>query len=179
MSKLKFICTLAIFLGLIAFILPVSTSSNAEGDFLLQYAKAYITSWRELVEAHFSPGYRGNFDFYKNYPYHVIATISSTHGAALEFIPSSTEEFELKITNERIEQAIFKDAERSSGMPMFESGGTNWILSNFSVETNKGYFVNVLERGSCLIENVRVDNTDYNYPIIIKGSNREEYWSND
>jgi hypothetical protein len=167
----------AVFLALILTVLPVSSKSYAEGEFLTQYAKTYISTYRELVEAHFSLDYRGNFDFYKNYPYHVIATISTTHGAALQFLPSSAEEFELKISTERIEQAIFKDAELSSGMPMFRIEGTGIRLLDFSVVTNKGYFVDVSESGSVLIENVRVDNVDYNYPILMKGSNREEDWS--
>jgi len=109
-------------------------------------------------------------------------------------MPSDAESFETRIVSEQIEQSIFKDAdldihevgpvdytliiyEGPAGKPMFKSGGARWKMGNFSVITNKGYFVEVPEFSYVLIDKVMVDNIDYDYPILIKGSNREQYWT--
>ena len=160
-----------------------------------EYAETYLKTYRDSVEYNMHPKYWEYFDFYENYPYHVVATISTTHGAALQFIPSEAEYFEIRMVSEKIEQAIFKDKdlniydiggsidytliiyEGPAGKPVFKIGGARWQLANFSVITNKGYFIEVPELCDVLIDEVMVDNIDYDYPILIKGSNLEEHWT--
>lgn len=142
-----------------------------------EYAQAYLETYRDLVEQNMKSKYFQYFDFYESYPYRIEATISTTHGAALQFIPSEAEHFETRIVSEKIEQAIFKDKELSTGIPMFKIGGARWKLSDFSVVTNKGYFLEVPELCSVLIEKVRVDNVDYDHSILIQGSNLAEHWT--
>lgn len=159
-----------------------------------EYAQAYLKTYKNLVKDNIPSEHQSQFDFYQRYPYHVIATISTTHGAALQFIPSETESFELKTVSEKIEQAIFKDEDLNiydvgpvdytliiykgpAGEPTISIEGVQIKISNISFITNKGYFLNLSETGSVLVERISVDNVYYDYPILLKGSNHKEYWT--
>ena len=141
------------------------------------YANTYLITYKMLAQSVVSPEYWEHFDFYRDYPYRVEATISTVHGAALQLIPSEVSRFEAETVDTRIEQAIFKDEELSAGDPMFIAGGTGWSMSDFAVETNEGYFVEVPEGASGLIRDVWVDGVGYEHTIIIKGDNTKEPWS--
>lgn len=141
-----------------------------------EYAQTYLKTYRSLVEDVIPSDYLHYFDFYVDYPYSIVATISSSHGASFEFIPSGSKSFETRTVSADIERAIFVDEKVNAGTAMFLIEGIGTRLSNFQAVTNDGYFLEVSEPGSVLIDKMMVDNVVYPY-VIIRGSNREESWT--
>lgn len=183
-----------ILLSLVLALLPIVSCKKSvvvTGAVMEDYAQTYLTDYSNLLQEHIHPNYWEYFAFYENY--HVIATISTVHGAALEFKSSEYELFEVRTVNEKIEQAIFKDKD----LNIYDVGPVDYTLFIFtgsagtliiSVEgtlsvrnivfiTNKGYFLDVSETGIVLTEGIIVDNIVYYHPILIKGSNRENNWT--
>lgn len=145
---------------------------------LEKFATTYLKTYEKLLLKNIKPKYRKYIDFYNQYPYRIKATISATHGAALEFIPSSKQFFEMQKANKKIEHAIFIDEDISLDKQIIKDvAGIVIEISNLTFITKKGYFINVLETGSVLIKNVTVDEIDYDHAILIKGSNKRKYWT--
>lgn len=165
------------------------TNENAQ-----DYTEAFLKTYTQQVENNFRPEYREYFDFYANSPYKINATISNTHGAAIEFIPSNKSLFDFGTIEQRIELAIFPDVDLNitsldvnatvfiwSGEPsqaMFVINGTGNELKGIIFITNKGHFLDLGIWGSVLLSNVIVDDRYY-YVMMIKGSNTPSSWTKD
>lgn len=178
MIKIPIIARLAI---LITFMMPAVSCGDLEiidNETIEEYAEHYLRTYRELVEENCPTNLWNTLPFYNDYPYYVTATISTIHGTAMEFVPSDKEQFETRFVDERIEQAIFNDEEGSTGRPMFRVEGKWNRMSQFSANTTSGYFVDVTETGSLIVCNVWIDGIEYDYLILIKGSNAKRDWDN-
>jgi len=165
------------------------TKENAQ-----DYAEAFLEAYNQQVENNFRSEYRKYFDFYANFPYNINATMSSTHGASIEFVPSSKPSFDFKTFEQRIELVVFPDVDLNitsldvnatvfiwHGKPsqaMLAINGTGNAIINIIFITNKGHFLDLGIGGSVLLSNVNVDGRYY-YVIVIKGSNTPNSWTKD
>jgi hypothetical protein len=137
------------------------------------YIQTYIETYNDLAETYIHQDNRTYLKFYNGNPYFIRAFVSTKHGAGLEFIPSKTSSSKIEITNKQIEEYFFNG---NVGWPMFEIAGRGSI-GNLSIESNGHPFVKILENGSILFWNLRVNGKLYDYTII-KGSNLKKDWTN-
>jgi len=160
-----------------------------------RYGQAFFKSYNKTLEDNFRPSYRKYFAFFASYPYRLNATISTTRGAALEFMPWNEETFESKIINYRVDLGIFEDVNLNitslndqnatvliyTGPPgnIFQlKGFATVVFSDMIIITNKGHLAE-LEEGSLLIlSNVRVNERLY-HVMIARGSNVPSAWTNE
>lgn len=156
------------------------------------YAEAFLKAYLQQVEDNFRSEYREYFDFYANSPYKINATLSSTHGAAVEFVPSNESLFDFRTTEQRIELTVFPDVDLNitsldvnatvfiwgdePSQAMFVINGTGNELRNIIFITNKGHFLDLGIGGSVLLLNVNVDGRYY-YVMMTKGSNMPNSWT--
>jgi len=158
-----------------------------------EYTETFLETYRQQVEEYFRFEYRKYFDFYANFPYKARATVSDTHGAAIEFEPSNESLLYFRTTEQRIEMAVFPDVDLNMtsldinatvfiwhGEPShatFVVNGTG-VLSNIICITNKGHFLDLGIGGSLLLLNMNVDGRFY-YVMMIKGNNMISSWAED
>ena len=169
--------------------LEIMTQQNAKN-----FAETLLDAYVQKVENYFRPEYREYFDFYRKSPFKIYATISNTHGAAIEFVPSDESLFAYKEVEQRIEEAIFPyidlnitsvDAENATvliwqggepGEACITIGGKGNMFSNMVFITNRRHFLDMETGGSLLLSNVNVDGIIYDM-VIIKGDNSPESWT--
>lgn len=165
---------------------------KAYGDtYLRRYEYQYLVQSKVLP-----PADQNYFSFLKDKPFLIKATISNSHGAAIEFVPSEKREFQSQNVADRIEQEIFSDKGpnifRSKVMfydhidmailnyvgtgALFRFGGP-YELRGLAVNTPNGSFLEASETGSVLIKDLIVNSIVYPNAIIIKGSNHRGDWS--
>ena len=159
------------------------------------YALNYIETYKYLAEKYISPDNRTYLQFYMESPYLIKATISITHGAGIEFIPSKTSSFQTTITDKNAEDSIFNMNEYAfaknfyyknatvfhfsyNNSPCFSGFGKNDGIAYiyFQIDGRRP-FASVLEYGSVLVQGVAINGIYYNY-VFIKGSNRNKDWTN-
>ena len=159
------------------------------------YGKTFLRRYENLVQSKVLPAYQKHFSFFKKKPILIDASISTSHGAAVEFIPFEARKFRCRTVTTRIEQSVFPDKDLNISKiegdtsnatvliyggkpdPMFSISGNNSGFEKFSVITNKGWFLDLLETGSLRTKEISVDDISYPNMIIIKGSNRRNTWS--
>lgn len=195
--KSKLPISIAVICGLILLALFSNVSSNQGLEHITEedaqdYAEAFLKTYIQQVESYFRPQYREHFDFYVNSPYNIDATVSSTHGAAIEFMPSNEQSFSFRTVEQPIELAVFPDVDLNitsldinatvftwGGEPsqaMFVINGTRNSFSGIIIITNKGHFLDLGVGGSVLLFDMNVDGRYY-YAMMIKGSNKPSSWT--
>jgi hypothetical protein len=149
------------------------------------YGKVFLRKYENLVQRKVRPAYQKYFQFLKGKPILINASISTSHGAAVEFIPSEVHKFQCQTVTTRIEHAVFPNKNSSiSGIedfaksnPGFRVSAKLFGLKNYRIVTKNRPFVELMETGSFRTEEIVVDDIDYPNTIIIKGSNRRNAWS--
>ncbi|MDH4203287.1 MAG: hypothetical protein OEV87_10385 [Phycisphaerae bacterium] len=157
------------------------------------YGKAFLRKYENLVQRKVRPAYQKYFQFLKEKPILIKASVSTSHGAAVEFIPSEVQKFQCQTITDKIEQAVFQGIDLNtlnsndnnrpkftySGEPgpMYNVSGKRIGYINLMFITNKGWLFNILETGSVITKELIVDGINYPNMIIIKGSNRRSAWS--
>jgi len=159
--------------------------------FLRRYEYEYLVMSKVL------PADQNCFSFLKDKPFLIKATISNSHGAAIEFIPSVKQMFQSRTVEGQIEQEIFSDKDPTIHRTKIESydhnavatiyysgTGSFWhipgpysILCNVVVNTPNGSFLEVSEVGSFWTQGILVNSIFYPNTIFIRGSNRRCDWS--
>ena len=143
------------------------------------------------MQNNFRPEYREYFDLYAN-PTYINVTVSSTHGAAVEFFPSNESIFDFRTTEQRIESAVFPDVDLNitsidvdatvfvwqgkPSHPMIIFNGTGSGFIDIIFITNKGHLLDLGIGGSLFFFSVNVDGRYY-YILLIKGSNTPNAWT--
>jgi hypothetical protein len=129
------------------------------------YGETYLQRYEHLVQSKVLPAYRKYFSFLKEKPILIKASISTSHGAAVEFIPSENRKFQCQTVTIRIERAIFPDIdiEYNSKAGCVAVPGKHVSIISCSFTTNKGWFLEISEVGSLRTKDIIVD--DINYPI--------------
>jgi hypothetical protein len=157
------------------------------------YGKAFLGKYKNLVQRKVRPAYQKYFQFLKEKPILIKASISTSHGAAVEFVPSEVQKFQCQTVTDKIEQTVFQGIDlntlnsNDNNRPKFTySGepGPMYVISsklamfrNLRFITNKGWLFNILETGSVITKELIVNGINYPNMIIIKGSNRRSVWS--
>jgi len=150
------------------------------------YGKTFLRRYENLVQSKVLRAYQKHFSFLKEKPILIDAFISTSHGAAVKFIPSETRKFQCRTVTPRIEQAVFpnKDLDTSRiesntrPKPMFRVLAKLTEFRNIEVTTsNEKPFLELSETGSLRTEEIVVDDINYPNTIIIKGSNRRNAWN--
>jgi hypothetical protein len=165
-----FIIAILIIIYLLA--IQLDQTSVVTSEEMNNYSQTYINTYKNLVGKYIHSDNQTYLKFYNENPYHVRAVISTTHGAGLEFVPARMSSFEIKQTNEQIEEYIFNG---SANQPLFVITGTNISFSDLSIESHGSPF-KILENGSLSIWNLGINGKYYN-TTIIKGSNRKRDWT--
>ena len=159
-----------------------------------KYGETYLWKYESLVQSKVIPAYQKYFTFLKEKPILIKASISTIHGAAIEFIPSKVQESQCQTITDRIEQGVFPHRDpntfkiefdvnnvtvlRNPGSgPLLKFGKKGNGFRNIIAITNKGWFLDLLEEASLITEAINVDGIGYPNTIIIKGSNRRSAWS--
>jgi len=157
--------------------------SNAQME---SYGKTFLKRYENLVQSKVLPTYQKYFTFLKGKPILIEASISTSHGAAVEFIPSEAYEFRCQTVKARIEQAVFpnknlsisKREGKTKPKLMFRILAKLTNFRDIEVTTSsKRHFFELSETGSLRTEGIVVDDINYPNTIIIKGSNRRNAWS--
>jgi len=152
-----------------------------------EYGENYLATFRKLVNR-FSPEdrvYFPSFDQFWNRTMSLKATISWSHGAALEFIlDSSSSTFESIRTDERIEVAMLNGVfSRQQGFPIPVSGSRILVFLESGVIFDwKGLcFFEVFDNASLVLAgpNWFLNGKHYTNPIAMKGSNAYRGWASD
>jgi hypothetical protein len=163
-------------------------------EIIKEYGETYLRRYEHLLDNKVLSAYHKYFSFHKEKPFLIKATISNSHGGAVEFIPSKTQEFQCQTVTDRIEQEIFPHRDPNSfkiefdtnndtvlrnpgSGPLWKPGGKGNEIRNIISITNKGWFLDLLEEVSLATKAINVDGIDYPNTIIIKGSNRRSAWS--
>jgi hypothetical protein len=149
------------------------------------YGKTFLRRYENLVQSKVLPAYQKYFSFLKEKSILIDASISTNHGAAVEFIPSEERKFRCRTVTTRIEQVVFPNKNLSiskledftKSNPGFRVSAKLIGLKNFVVITKNRPFLELLEMGSLRTEEIVVDDINYPNTIIIKGSNRRNAWS--
>jgi len=160
------------------------------------YGKTFLRKYEDLVQSKVLPAYHKYFSFLKDKPFLIKATISNSHGAAIEFIPSEKQIFQSRNVEGQIEQEIFSDKDPTILRAKIESYdhnevatinyigtgsyfklGKNSTVRNLAVNTPNGSFLELLEISSILTQGVLVNGIFYPNTINVKGSNRKDAWS--
>jgi len=150
------------------------------------YGKAFLRKYENLVKRKIRPSYQTYFQFLKEKPILINASISTSHGAAVEFIPSEVRKFQCQTVTTRIEHAVFPNKNLSisrkegNAKPklLFRILGKLANFRDIEVTTsNERQFLELSEKGSLRTERIVVDDINYPNTIIIKGSNRRNAWS--
>lgn len=157
------------------------------------YGKVFLRKYENLVQRKVRPAYRNYFQFVKEKPILIKASVSTSHGAAVEFVPSEVKKFECQTVTDKIEQTVFQGIDSNTlnsndnNRPKFTYSGEPGPMHNVSAKhigfvnlmfiTNKGWLFNISETGSVITKELIVDGINYPNMIIIKGSNRRSVWS--
>ena len=157
------------------------------------YGKAFLRKYENLVQRKVRPAYQKYFQFLKEKPILIKASVSTSHGAAVEFVPSKVQKFQCQTVTDKIEQTVFQGIDlntlnsNDNNRPKFTYSGEPGPMHNVSAKrigfvnlmfiTNKGWLFNILETGSVITKELIVDGINYPNMIIIKGSNRRSVWS--
>lgn len=157
------------------------------------YGKAFLGKYENLVQRKVRPAYQKYFQFLKEKPILIKASVSTSHGAAVEFVPSEVQKFQCQTVTDEIEQTVFQGIDlntlnsNDNNRPKFVYDGEPGPMYNVSAKrmgftnlmfiTNKGWLFNILETGSVITKELIVDGINYPNIIIIKGSNRRSVWS--
>ena len=157
------------------------------------YGKAFLRKYENLVQRKVRPAYQKYFQFLKEKPILIKASVSTSHGAAVEFVPSEVQKFQCQTVTDKIEQTVFQGIDlntlnsNDNNRPKFTYSGEPGPMRNVSAKrigfvnlmfiTNKGWLFNILETGSVITNELIVDGINYPNMIIIKGSNRRSVWS--
>jgi len=150
------------------------------------YGKTFLRRYENLVQSKVLPAYQKYFSFLKEKPILIKASISTIHGAAVEFISSEAQKFQCRTLTDRIEQAVFPYKDLSISRiegntrpkPFVRVSGKLTLFRNAYVTTiNVKPFLELSETGSLRTEEIVVDGINYPNTIIIKGSNRRNVWS--
>lgn len=157
------------------------------------YGKTFLRKYENLVQRKVRPAYQKYFQFLKEKPILIKASVSTSHGAAVEFVPSEVQKFQCQTVTDKIEQTVFQGIDlntlnsNDNNRPKFTYSGEPGPMRNVSAKrigfvnlmfiTNKGWLFNILETGSVITKELIVDGINYPNMIIIKGSNRRSVWS--
>ncbi|MHC4595053.1 MAG: hypothetical protein ACYS19_08920 [Planctomycetota bacterium] len=150
------------------------------------YGKTFLRRYKDLVQSKVFPAYQKYFSFIKEKPILIKASISTSHGAAVEFIPSEAQKFQCQTVTARIEQAVFPN--KNLSISRKESNAKPKLmfrvlakLANFRkievTTSSERNFFELSETGSLRTEEIVVDDINYPNTIIIKGSNRRNAWN--
>jgi cytoskeletal protein CcmA (bactofilin family) len=140
------------------------------------YGKTYLRKYKYLVHNKVLPAYQEYFSFLQDKSFLIKASISNSHGAAVEFIPSEAQKFQCQTIKNRIEQGIFsgKNLNTSSAVEIL---GKHCFIKNISLTCEMGVPIKVSDNGSFRTKNIIVNDINYTNIIIIKGSNRRSDWN--
>lgn len=149
------------------------------------YGKTFLRRYENLVQSKVFPAYQKYFSFLKEKPILIDASISTSHGAAVEFIPSEERKFRCRTATTRIEQVVFPNKNLSiskledftKSNPGFRVSAKLSGLKNIKIVTNNRPFLELSETGSLRTEEIVIDDINYPNTIIIKGSNCRGAWS--
>jgi len=190
----------AILLSFSSLVLVVSSSHLNTGALSKEdmeiYAQAFLESYDKELKDNFRPQVRKYFPFYSDHLYYINATISSVHGAALEFIPWDREVYEFETINSQLEPAIFKyvnlgitRVNNSAGYKVIISHGlspfgafitirshAHVFFANIIFVTNEACYIDVKEGGELFLSNVIVDEKHF-HTLIMRGSNEPNNWT--
>jgi hypothetical protein len=179
-------------------------SATQMKEYMETYLREYdyeYSVWNKVL-----PTDQNNFLLLKDKPFLIKVTISNSHGAAIEFIPSEKQKFQFQFTTKRIEQEIFPDKDFNvyyigkikPMMPTasYEGKGrdaTRIIWPNepgpvlapknycdirgMAMITNRKWFLETSEMSYLRMNDMRVDDINYPNTIIIRGSNHRTDWS--
>ncbi|MGA2093422.1 MAG: hypothetical protein ABSH16_08465 [Sedimentisphaerales bacterium] len=168
--------------------------------YLREYEYEY-SMWNKIL-----PTDQNHFSLLKDKPFLIKATISNSHGVAIEFIPSDKRNFQCQVVSKRIEQEIFPDKDFNvnyTGRPdsvfnlpigvSYEGQGAvlrfsgepgpiftpnkNCYMERLTVITNQKWFLETSETSYLRMNNMRVDDVNYPNTLIINGSNDRGDWS--
>jgi hypothetical protein len=174
----------------------VKPNSIVNEDGLSDYSNTYLVEYNELIEHYFGHEQGYYFKFYGNYPYNITSIVSKQNGVAIEIIPSPVSSFVLKITTDKIENAIFENnlfnnpvvpilGEENStvfnwngpaGMAMFVFNNTyNTGMTNLVINTNQGHFIDFYE-SELLLRDMVIDNIYYPY-VYLNGCDKKKCWT--
>jgi hypothetical protein len=199
-SKKQKLIGLVLFVGVIVMAIGmfcwvrVWNANKVVGDVQMEeYGKAFLRKYENLVQQKVRPAYQKYFQFLKEKPILIKASVSTSHGAAVEFVPSKVQKFQCQTVADKIEQTVFKGIDlktlnsNDNNRPKFTYSGEPGPMRNVSAKrigfvnlmfiTNKGWLFNILETGSVITKELIVDGINYPNMIIIKGSNRRSVWS--
>ena len=174
LSLVALICVLLVLL--IGMPLQVHGSSVSEQD-AENYTQTVLTTYSQKLEGAFREPYRTYFYFYSHIPFAVNATVSNTHGCAIEFTPANESSFTFATTTLGIEQAVFPIT-NATGMPMFVVNGNHNTLEGGFIFTDGGNLLQMANQGTLWLFNVTV-NGRYYFAMMIKGSNSADSWSSE
>ena len=126
------------------------------------YGKTFLRRYENLVQSKVLPAYQKHFSFFKKKPILIDASISTSHGAAVEFIPSEIRKFQCQTVTARIEQVVFPDKDLDASIiegntkpkTWFRIPGKQALFKNCKVATENRSFVELLETGSLIADNI-------------------------
>jgi hypothetical protein len=165
----------------------IRNANKVVGDIQMEaYGKTFLRRYENLVQSKVLPAYQKYFSFFKEKPILIKASISTSHGASVEFIPSEAYEFQCQTVTTRIEQAVFPN--KNLSIPRKEGNAKPKLmfrvlakLANFRkievTTSSERQFFELSETGSLRTEEIVVDDINYPNTIIIKGSNRRNAWN--
>jgi hypothetical protein len=140
------------------------------------YGDTYLQRYEHLVQSKVLPAYRKYFSFLKEKPFLIKASISTSHGSAVEFIPSDDYKFQCQTIKNRIEQGIFpgKNLNTSRAATVL---GKHCFFKDVSLTCEMGMPIEISDGGSLRTKDIIANDINYPNTIIIKGSNRRSDWS--
>lgn len=152
------------------------------------YSETYLRKYNGLVEKAAPLLYRNHFPDYTEGAFLINAIISSSHGAALEFIPSEDSKFQCRTVTNRIDQVVFPEKDPNTSKVL----KTKSVIENLGFPSVSGFRVSaknismtrlsigeilLFETGSLRTREIAVRGIDYLNTIIIKGRNQRKAWS--
>ena len=152
------------------------------------YGKTFLKRYEDLVQSKVQPAYQKYFPFLKGKPILIKASISTSHGAAVEFIPFEEYKFQSHTVADRIGREVFPEKDPNTvrveddksdhadrGYPRIgRSMRVN--AEDISITRISVSAILLLETGSLRTKEIVVDGINYPNTIIIKGSNRRNVW---
>jgi len=152
------------------------------------YGKTFLKRYKDLVQSKVQPAYQKYFSFLKGKPILINASISTSHGAAVEFIPFEEYKFQSHTVADGIGREVFPEKDPNTvrvegdktdhadrGYPRI--GRTIRVKAeDISITRVSVNAILLLETGSLRTKEIVVDGINYPNTIIIKGSNRRNVW---
>lgn len=175
-AKLLVVAISLLVIGAVLHVAIFVASTRNEGmvstNDLKVYAKKYLQEYKSLFDSYANElGNLSAFEFYSNYPYRVEGVISTVHGCAIFFYPSSNENIEIKTIDERIEFYLWPQMKA-----WWDNADTYFVIEqNTFVTFNASVWpdpIVVSPGGHIEICGTLV----YQNRMVLKGSNQKKSW---